>query len=91
MNHAAPSPERQSPTVFRLQLVLLGSFVLFGTAIVMWVVRLIYISWVWKDVFSASIAIAFVAVPIFIFILAVFNYVFWGILLGRQDKSDHPS
>mgnify|MGYP001608258296 CR=1 FL=1 len=80
----APPPE--SPWVFRLQLAILAGFTLFALAIVSWVFRLIYISWVWHDVFSASIGIALVAVPIFLFLLATFNYVFWGVLLGRKER-----
>ena len=80
---AAPTPE--SPWVFRLQLAILAGFTLFALSIVSWVFRLIYISWVWQDVFSASIGIALVAVPIYLFLLAMFNYVFWGVLLGRKE------
>ena len=80
---AAP-PE--SPWVFRLQLAILCGFTLFALSIVTWVFRLIYISWVWQDVFSASIGIALVAVPIYLFLLAMFNYVFWGVLLGQNER-----
>lgn len=79
-------PSAENPWVYRLQLAILAGFTLFACAIVGWIIRLIYISWVWQDVFSASIGIALVAIPIFIFLLAIFNYVFWGILRGGEVK-----
>ena len=78
------SRESESPWIFRLQIGLLGAFSLFAAAIVLWISRLIYISWVLQDVFSASISIALVAVPVFIFLLIIINYVFWGLRLAKE-------
>jgi len=77
------STELESPWIFRLQIGLLAGFSLFATAVVSWIIRLIYISWVLQDVFSASIGIALVAVPVFTFLLAIINYVFWGLRAGK--------
>ncbi len=79
-------PEPENPWVYRLQLALLVSFTLFAAMIVLWVARLIYISWVLRDVFSASIGIALVAVPVFLFLLFTFNYVFWGLITGGRPR-----
>ncbi len=79
--------EGDSPRIFRLQLILIGGFCLFAGMIILWIARLIYISWVLEDVFSASIGIALVAVPVFLFLLVTFNYVFWGLRKGRNGES----
>ncbi len=71
--------------VFRAQLALLLGFSLFAALVVLWIGRLIYISWMLGDVFSASIGIALVAVPVFVFLWIIFNYVFWGLLRGQQE------
>ena len=77
--------ETESPWIFRMQLALLIGFSLFAAAIITWVTRLIYISWVLQDVFSASIGIALVAVPVFLFLLVIFNYTFWGLKSGNDE------
>jgi len=75
-----------SPWVVRAQLALLCGFSLFAASVVLWISRLIYISWVLEDVFSASIGIALVAVPIFTFLAIMFNYVFWGLQRHRPPQ-----
>jgi hypothetical protein len=65
-------------------LALLLGFSIFASLVVLWIFRLIYISWVLEDVFSASIGIALVAVPVFLFLLVMINYVFWGLRRGRR-------
>jgi hypothetical protein len=79
------SPNTESPWIFRIQLAMLLGFSLFAMSIVAWVARLIYISWVWRDVFSASIGIALVAIPVFLSLLFIFNYTFWGLKRGKHD------
>ncbi len=81
----------ENPIVFRIQLMLLAAFTLFVVTVVGWVGRLIYISWALHDVFSASIGIALVAVPVFLFLLATFNYVFWGMYLGREHAGNQKT
>ena len=78
--HARPP---DSPWVFRAQLSMLIGFSIFAALVITWIGRLIYISWVLADVFSASIGIALVAVPIFLTLAIIFNYVFWGLQRGR--------
>ena len=72
-----------SPAILWLQLSFALGFTLFAGSVIGWVGRLIYISWALEDVFSASIGIALVAVPIFCFLLYIFHYVFWGLRAGR--------
>jgi hypothetical protein len=76
-----------SPWVFRTQLALILGFSVFAALVITWIVRLIYVSWQLEDVFSASIGIALVAIPIFSFLLIMFNYVFWGLQRGRQRRN----
>jgi hypothetical protein len=78
-----PGNASGGPLVFRLQLALLAGFSLFATSVVVWVGRLIYISWQLEDVFSASIGIALIAVPIFLFLLVLVNTLFWELQRGR--------
>jgi hypothetical protein len=70
--------------------MLLG-FSVFALLVISWISRLIYISWQLEDVFSASIGIALVAIPIFLFLLVMFNYVFWGLLRGRSAGAPLPA
>lgn len=88
MQNSAEPRQGRNPWVFRIQLAILAGFTLFACVVVAWISRLIYISWVWQDVFSASIGIALVAIPIFIFLLGMFNYVFWGILRGGEKEKE---
>jgi hypothetical protein len=69
-----------------LQFLLLIVFHCFIIGVILWIVRLLWLSWQLKDVFSASIGISFVALPLFLALLAVFDYVLWGILLNRKGK-----
>jgi hypothetical protein len=71
---------------FIWQVVLLVTFYCFVFGIIIWIVRLLWLSWQLQDVFSASIGISLVAMPLFLFLLGVYNYVFWGILLNRKRK-----
>lgn len=88
MSGQIPAREPESPWIHRAQLGLLFGFSMFAGTIILWVGRLIYVSWVLQDVFSASIGIALVAVPVFLFLLTIFNYVFWGLQKGREDSHE---
>ncbi|HKJ00312.1 MAG TPA: hypothetical protein VKB51_17700 [bacterium] len=85
MENPGYAREPESPWVFRAQLATLIGFSCFAALVITWIGRLIYISWVLADVFSASIGIALVAVPIFLGLAIIFNYVFWGLHRGRQQ------
>jgi hypothetical protein len=89
MESSGPPRQPDSPRVFRAQLALLVGFSCFAALVIAWIGRLIYISWVLEDVFSASIGIALVAVPVFLTLAILFNYVFWGLQRGRPHA--HPS
>ena len=80
----APPGDR---SVYRAQLATLVGFSCFAALVILWIARLMYVSWLLEDVFSASIGIALVAVPVFLTLAIVFNYVFWGLRRGRQA---HP-
>jgi len=70
--------------VFGCQLVLLASFVLFVGGIVVWIISLIRLSQELQDVPSASIGISIVAIPVFLTLLGVFIYVFFGLLVNQE-------
>ena len=76
---------------FAWQVALLVTFYCFIFGIVIWILRLIWLSWELKDVFSASIGISLVAMPLFLFLLGIYNYVFWGILLNRNRKGEEEN
>lgn len=76
---------RDEKIVFRLQLTLLASFVLAMGGVIVWIIHLILLSRELHDVPSASIGIGIAAIPVFLTLLSVFNYVFWGMLLNREE------
>jgi hypothetical protein len=55
-------------------------FVIFVFGIIGWILNLIYLSWRLGDVPSASIGISLVSIPVFLVLLSVVLYVFWGLL-----------
>jgi hypothetical protein len=64
-----------------------GAAVLFIGGIVAWIAHLIRTAWRLKDVPSASIGISLVAIPVFLTLLGVILYVFWG-LLGHDGQGE---
>ena len=88
MTSTSPSTQ-ESPGrwVAGTQMGLLIGFSLFAASVILWIARLMYVSWMLHDVFSASIGIALIAVPVFLFLLVMFNYVFWGLRAGRTDRA----
>lgn len=70
--------------VFGFQLALLAFFVLAVGGIILWIISLIRLAHELQDVPSASIGISIVAIPVFLTLLGVFNYVFWGLLLHQE-------
>ncbi len=75
---------REEKIVFGFQLVLLASFVLAVGGIIVWIIHLIRLSHELQDVPSISIGISIVAIPVFLVLLGVFSYVFWGMLLHQE-------
>lgn len=75
-------PDRMARAI---QWGLAGAAVLFIGGIVTWISHLIRTAWRLKDVPSASIGISLVAVPVFLTLLGVILYVFWGL---RGDRSE---
>lgn len=77
------APDR---TVRAIQWAMAGGAVLFIGGIVTWVAHLIRTAWRLKDVPSASIGISLVAIPVFLVLLGVILYVFWGLLGDRSER-----
>jgi hypothetical protein len=62
-----------------LQWVWLGAAVTLVGGIITWIIHLLRASWALGDVPSASIGISLVAIPIFVVLMSVVFYVFWGL------------
>ncbi len=75
---------REEKIVFGFQLAMMASFVLAIGGIIVWIIGLIRLSHELQDVPSASIGISIVAIPVFLTLLGVFLYVFWGLLLNQE-------
>ena len=79
-------PSAFDRSVRRAQWVLAGLAVLFVGAIVTWIMHLIRTAWRLQDVPSASIGISLVAIPVFLTLLGIIGYVFWGLLTDRSAR-----
>lgn len=84
VNHST-SRHRDSSSVRGVQLVILLGFFLLVGGIIGWIIGLIRLSWRLQDVPSASIGISLVAIPVFLLLLGVVNYVFWGLRKGGKE------
>jgi hypothetical protein len=73
-------------TVKAIQWAMAGAAVLFIGGIVTWISHLIRTAWRLRDVPSASIGISLVAIPVFLTLLGVILYVFWGLLGDRSER-----
>jgi mono/diheme cytochrome c family protein len=71
-----------------LQWGMAAGAVLFIGGIVTWIIHLIRTAWRLGDVPSASIGISLVAIPVFLTLLGVILYVFWGLLGSRGGPAD---
>ncbi len=60
------------------------TFSTFVGGLIIWVAHLIRVSVQMRDVPSASIGISLVAIPVFLLMLGVFNYLYWGLLRNRR-------
>ena len=69
-----------------IQWSIAGVAVLFIGGIVIWITHLIRTAWRLGDVPSASIGISLVAIPVFLTLLGVILYVFWGLLGDRGER-----
>jgi hypothetical protein len=83
MDRQYPAADR---TVRIIQWALAGGVVLFVVGIVSWIIHLIRTAWWLGDVPSASIGISLVAIPVFLVLLGVVIYVFWGLLTDRSER-----
>jgi hypothetical protein len=69
-----------------LQWVWLGASILLVGGIIIWIIHLIRTAWALDDVPSASIAISLVAIPIFLVLVGVVVYVFWGLRADGRER-----
>ncbi len=79
----------RSPTdrlVRKLQWIWLGGAILLVGGIIGWIIHLIRAAWALGDVPSASIGISLVAIPIFLVLLSVVLYVFWGVAIHGRER-----
>jgi uncharacterized membrane protein YcjF (UPF0283 family) len=84
-----PHPFRE-PRIHWAQFGMLILFCLYAAGIVYWIVHLIRLSFELDDTSSLSVAISAVAVPMFIALVAIVNYVFWGLLLNQNEVQPEP-
>jgi hypothetical protein len=87
MTRSRPVAER---TVRAIQCTMAGAVVLFIVGIITWISHLIRTAWRLQDVPSASIGISLVAIPVFLTLLGVVLYVFWGLLADPGRGSEPP-
>lgn len=77
---------KKGRSVVAVQFILLLAFWAFAISVIGWIVHVIRLAWWLNDVPSASIAISLIAIPLFLTLLGVVNYVFWGIRAGRKGN-----
>jgi len=73
-------------TVRVIQWAMAGGAVVFIGGIITWIMHLIRTAWQLRDVPSASIGISLVAIPVFLTLLGVILYVFWGLAGDRSGR-----
>lgn len=78
-------------TVRTIQWAMAVAAALFIGGIVIWISHLIRTAWRLGDVPSASIGISLVAIPVFLTLLGVVIYVFWGLLGDRSGGEESPA
>jgi hypothetical protein len=83
MSRAAEVPDRM---VRAIQWGMAAGFVCFIGGIIAWIAHLIRTAWRLGDIPSASIGISLVAIPVFLTLLSVGFYVFWGLLTDRSER-----
>lgn len=86
MKGRAPDPR----AVRAAQLGVLALFCAFLVGLVVWIAGLIRLSLELRDIPSASIGISLVAIPVFLVLLGVVNYVFWGLRAGAAEGRRTP-
>jgi cytochrome c2 len=78
----------ETPLVRGLQLGILGVFTVFALGIVVWVAHLLRVAIQWHDSFSTSVGVSLVAIPVFLVILGLVKYLFWGLRRHQHDPSE---
>lgn len=84
--------QRDPALVVLIQWILPISFTVSMVGIIGWIISLILLSARLDDVFSASMGVSIVAIPVFLVLLTVFWYVFLGIFQNQdEDPQDEAS
>jgi uncharacterized membrane protein YcjF (UPF0283 family) len=92
MNQQASDPERApEPRIHWAQIGLLCLFCLYAASVIVWILHLIRLSFELHDKSSLSVGISIVAIPMFITLTVVVNYVFWGMLLNQKEEPSDPT
>jgi len=73
---------RTKDWIFPLQVVSVALIWVFVLSISIWIINLLMVSHEWNDTPSASLAISFLAIPIFLTGASVLTYVFVGLRRG---------
>lgn len=82
MKDRVPNPR----AVRAVRLAILVFFTAFILGIISWIIRLIRLSLELRDIPSASIGISLVAIPVYLLLLGLVYYVFWGICSGASKE-----
>lgn len=84
--------QRDPLFVVLIQWFLPVSFTVSMVGIIGWIISLILLSAKLDDVFSASMGVSIVAIPVFLVLLSVFWYVFLGVFRNQdEDPQDGAS
>ena len=81
---------RTTDWVFLLQVTSVGLIWVFVVSISTWIVNLLRVSREWHDTPSASLAISFLAIPVFLTGASVLTYVFVGLQRGGTRPEPDP-
>lgn len=79
----------RTPNPFAVRVVqvgILAAFSAFVIGLIVWIYRLIGLSFELGDTPSASVAISLLAIPVFLLLLGLANYVVWGLLLSASKE-----
>lgn len=85
-----PERDTERASVRLARGVILATFTVFALSVILWVSHLIRVSLEWNDNPSISLGISIIAVPVFLALLALVQYVYWGLRKHAGDPVDGP-
>ncbi len=71
---------------FRIQAGVFVFFSLFVFSFIAWIISRAYVTTAMRDAGGATVAIAFVLVPVFVILYSTFSFVFWTIVRDRSPE-----